>query len=220
MSLSLRSIKPRYQVFKERQFAFSYVVSLLMLAFSLFVNYYASIYAAESASSSVTDIILSNIPIFDVDGLFVFGPLVLWVCVALLLLMYPNKVPFTVKSIAFFILIRAGFISLTHIGPFNTVSPIESGANFLSYFSSGDDLFFSAHTGLPYLLALIYWESKLLRRVLVLCSMFFGVIVLMGHFHYSIDVASAFFITYAIYHIALKVFKRDKVFFEHHIITE
>lgn len=220
MALSLRGIKPRYQIFKEKRFAFFYVLAIIFLGVSLFANYYASLYAAERASSSVTDIILSNIRAFDVDGMFVYGPVVMWVCVALLLLMYPNKVPFTLKSIALFIVIRSVFVSLTHIGPFPSNIPLDFGSSFFSSFSSGDDLFFSAHTGLPFLLALIYWESKLLRTVLVTCSLFFGVIVLLGHFHYSIDVLGAFFITYTIYHIALKVFPKDKEFFEKHIIYD
>jgi hypothetical protein len=41
----------------------------------------------------------------------------------------------------------------------------------------------------------------------------FGVIVLLSHLHYSIDVFAAFFITYSIYHIALKLFDRDYEFF-------
>ena len=33
----------------------------------------------------------------------------------------------------------------------------------------------------------------------------------MGHLHYSIDIFAAFFITYAIYHIAVQIFKKEKL---------
>ena len=64
------------------------------------------------------------------------------------------------------------------------------------------------------ILALIFWDHKVLRIIFITTSVFFGIIVLMGHLHYSIDVLSAFFITYAIHHIAEVIFKRDKEYFE------
>jgi hypothetical protein len=39
----------------------------------------------------------------------------------------------------------------------------------------------------------------------------FGVVVLLGHLHYSIDVLSAFFISYGIYRIAEIIFHKDKM---------
>ena len=45
-------------------------------------------------------------------------------------------------------------------------------------------------------------------------AFFFGVVVLLGHLHYTIDVASAFFITYSIYHIAEWAFGKSKKMFE------
>ncbi len=43
---------------------------------------------------------------------------------------------------------------------------------------------------------------------------FLCAVVRRGHLHYSIDVAAAFFITYSIYHIAIRWFKKDKEIFE------
>jgi hypothetical protein len=81
---------------------------------------------------------------------------------------------------------------------------------------SGDDLFFSGHTGFPYLMALIFWNTKPLRWLFLAASIFFGGAVLLGHLHYSIDVFSAFFITYGIFNIAIRLFKNDFNFFSHH----
>lgn len=217
MTLTIGSIRKRYNIFKEDRFAISCVLSILALIASFYVNYYASIYAAQKVSNPVTDIILSNIRLFDVDGIFVYGPVILWVFVGLLFFAYPNKVPFTLKSVALFVVVRSLFISMTHIGTFVTIPLADPASSiFSSFFSYGADLFFSGHTGLPFLLALIFWDSIILRYVFVFSSIFFGIIVLLGHFHYSIDVFSAFFITYGIYHMALHMFPRDRVFFEKH----
>jgi hypothetical protein len=103
------------------------------------------------------------------------------------------------------------FVSLTHIGPFPLKLELES--KLLDFITSGNDLFFSGHTGLPFLIALIFWDHIYIRRLFLVSSVVFGVVVLLAHLHYSIDVFAAFFITYSIYHISLKVFKRDYEFF-------
>jgi hypothetical protein len=78
----------------------------------------------------------------------------------------------------------------------------------------GADSFFSGHTGMPFLGALVFWDDKLVRWVYILASIFFAIVVLLGHLHYSIDVFSAFFITYSIYRIADISFNKDKEVFE------
>ncbi|MBI3904685.1 MAG: hypothetical protein HY309_03785 [Pseudomonas fluorescens] len=40
-------------------------------------------------------------------------------------------------------------------------------------------------------------------------SVLFGISVLLGHLHYSIDVFGAFFITYSIFCLAKKFFPKD-----------
>jgi hypothetical protein len=179
-----------------------------MLIVGMFINFYAGTYATERASSSVTDIILSNTRVFDVDGLFMFGTLIFWVFLFFVCLSDIKRFPFAIKTLSLFIFIRAIFISLTHIGPFPSQILI-SPTNIISKFSFGGDLFFSGHTGIPFLMALVFWNIKPLRIIFLCASFFFGTIVLLGHLHYSIDVLSAFFITYTIFHIAEMVYKKD-----------
>jgi membrane-associated phospholipid phosphatase len=127
--------------------------------------------------------------------------------------MRPNYLPFAFKSVAVFILIRSVFISLTHIGPFPTHVIISSTFFNREAFNgifTGNDLFFSGHTGLPFLLALMIWNvDKKFRYVFLGFSVLFAVVVLLGHLHYSIDVLSAFFITYSIFQICKAWFKKD-----------
>ena len=200
--------------FLNKKFLLSFILSFIFLFGSFFVSYYASTYAQERASQPVTDIFLSNIPAVDVDGIFAFGPLVFWGLVAYLLLKEPKRIPYTIKTIALFVLIRAFFISLTHIGPFPVQSYVDYSMNVVKFFGSGSDLFFSGHTGLPFLIALVFWDYKILRCLFIATAVFFGIVVLLGHLHYSIDVLAAFFITYSIYRIAERVFPRDKKIFQ------
>lgn len=205
--------------FKQREFLLSFLASLVMIFIALVVNFYAGTYATSNASNSVTDIILTNINAFAVNDLFVEGTFYFFLFSILICLLYIRRFPFIFKSISLFIIVRAFFINLTHIGP----SPSQiliSPADILSKFSFAGDLFFSGHTGIPFLLALIFWDIKPLRFIFLGSSIFFAVIVLLGHIHYSIDVFSAFFITYTIYHISKILFKKDLNLFENEIHIE
>ena len=86
--------------------------------------------------------------------------------------------------------------------------------NIIDWFTFTGDMFFSAHTGLPFLAALLFWQNKIWRYVFLISSLIFGATVLLGHLHYSIDVFSAFFITYGIYHLAIKFFPKDYKLFK------
>ncbi|MEI7513300.1 MAG: phosphatase PAP2-related protein [bacterium] len=199
--------------FSDKFYLESLFAGMVALFGSLIVNFYAGTYATERASNPVTDIVLSNTPVYDLDGFFVFGPIVLILFVALLCLIRPQKLPFILKSTALFVIIRSVFISITHIGPFPDQMTIVTGANIIKDFTFGGDLFFSAHTGLPFLMALIFYKNKTLRYLFIGIAVLFGGVVLLSHRHYSIDVLSAFFITYTIYNIGLRLFKRDVVLF-------
>lgn len=209
----MQKIKESYQThFTNKQFLISLGTSFIFLIISIIANFYAGTYATENASFPVTDIVLSNIRVFDVDGLFVFGPIIFFIFVTMISLYSPRRLPFLIKSVALFVIIRSIFITLTHIGPFPT-QMIITNESFMDKFTFGGDLFFSGHTGIPFLMALVFWQDKTLRYFFLIYSIFMGTVVLLGHYHYSIDVLAAFFITYTIFHIASYLFKKDKEMF-------
>jgi len=194
--------------FIDKRFLLSSGSALILLVISFFVNFFAGTYASSVESNSVTDIILSHIRVYDVDAVFIYGALFFIFFIIYLCFRYPNYLPFTIKAIALFTVIRSMFIVLTHIAPFPTVVSIDV-INWLKDFSFSGDLFFSGHTGLPFLIGLIFWDKKYIRLFSIFSSIFFAIVVLMGHLHYSIDVFAAFFITYTIYHISEKFFAHD-----------
>lgn len=196
----------------DKNFLFSFFSGFGLLAISLIVQFFVSGYVARSSSESVTDIVLSNTRVYDVGGIFVWGSVILVIIGFFIALARINYVPFAIKSIALFTLIRAIFVSLTHISPFPTHALIESPFFNKEVFNgifTGNDLFFSGHTGIPFLLALACWNNKKLRFLFLGFSALFAIVVLLGHLHYSIDVLSAFFITYAIFDICKFLFKKD-----------
>lgn len=196
------------KLWSEPGFRLSIAFPAVLFVLSLVANFYAALYATERASNSVADIILSNIPVFDVEPLFVSGTLLLiafsvWMCLS-----KPWRIPFMLYALAFFFLIRSVFISLTHVGPFPTRIALDA-SELVSRLFGGADLFFSGHVGVAFLFALIFWHERYLRHLFLASSIFFGIIALLGHLHYSIDVFAAFFITYGIYDMAKYLFPKE-----------
>ena len=199
----------RYRhLFAKSDFRISMATSSAFFVASWFVNYWAIRFATERASNSVTDLILSNVPVFDVDGLFVYGTFIVAAIGIGIVFWHPKQIPFALKSVALFWIIRSIFTSLTHAAPFDYHIASQFGSSVNNIFF-GADLFFSAHTGMPFLGALAFWKQKGIRNVFLMGSLYFATIVLLGHLHYSIDVLSAFFITYGIFHIAVWLFPKD-----------
>lgn len=202
----------RFSAFRDWRFTVSVTEGVVLLAFGLVANYYAALFAASHGSGFVEDIVLSNTRVYDVETIFTYGAIFTGIFIAAVTLWNIRSGPFVLKSIGLFVLVRSFFVSLTHISPYPFHMSIHSTFFNNPYFNGifgGDDLFFSGHTGFPFLLALIFWEFKWLRITFLSLSVLFAVVVLLGHIHYSIDVFSAYFITYGIFHIALRLFGSD-----------
>ena len=209
----LRELFRRYRVYAVLQgFRLNMVFSVLFFALSLVLNELAILFATEKASNPVTDIILSNTPILDVNNLFVYGTMAAVVVSVLIGLAHPKRIQFTLHTITLFFVIRSIFVSLTHLAPFAPHVADDFGTTVNNAFF-GADQFFSAHSGLPFLGALMCWHQPRLRYFFLAISGFFAVVVLLGHIHYSIDVLAAFFITYGIYDIAVWLFPKDYALF-------
>jgi len=209
----MERLKNNYkEVWRKEGFILSVLTGLLFLVASLAINYIAGNYATERASNPVTDIILDNLPVMNTEFIFVNGLFIFLAFVAWLLLKEPKKLPFALKSIALWVVVRSIFITLTHLGPFPG-NDFDNYTDIIKNFTFGGDLFFSGHTGLPFLIALLFWENKHLRNAFIAVSLIFGASVLLGHLHYSIDVFAAFFITDGTYRISEKLFKKDRQLF-------
>ncbi|MFH0776168.1 MAG: phosphatase PAP2-related protein [Patescibacteria group bacterium] len=211
---TLKSFAAKHRtLWSDKFFIITAIIGVFFFALSLFVNYGAVKYTNIEAGNPTTDILLDNLPLVNTDFIFSEGALLFVIFVTILLILEPKTIPFTLKSVALFICIRSLFVIMTHLSPFpdHIIPDLDS----LGYFSSGADLFFSGHVGMPFLLALLYWQQKNLRRLFLLSSLTAAVAVILGHLHYTIDVFSAFFITYGIYHIAQIVFPKDYQIFTH-----
>jgi hypothetical protein len=211
----LPALEPTLALYRNLFASRAYVRSLsqgaAFLAASLIAIAAAVSFATTNASNYVADLVLHNVGPYNMRFAFVYGTFAVFAITAALLAWRPNRLPFALKAIALFLVVRAVFVSLTHIAP----SPIDpqAPAPFLNAIFYGSDQFFSGHTGMPFLCALCFWHMPQWRYFYLTATVFFGAVVLLGHYHYSIDVLAALFITHGIFQIACWMFRQDFTLF-------
>ncbi len=194
---------------------FSLAGALILLAGAYvaehFANLYELSYSARPTSTYVGDLLLDNLPVVNLNVIIIEGAFLAIVLGTLYVFLRPRYVLFTLKALALFVAIRALFVSLTHVGiyPGNIDPGLGLFDGIYTYLNFQTGFFFSGHTGLPFLLALIFWEDVPARVAFLALSAVFAVAVLLAHIHYSIDVFAAPFMTYGIFTIAKALFPRD-----------
>ena len=180
------------------------LLALLFLAMGLTATIVSSHYVDEINTVAVPDLILDAIPVIDLSFLFVWGILIVLIIYLAYTIYHPKTFHYSLGMLSLFLLVRSAFIILTHLkAPVGAIPVASQG--FLQFLTYSNDLFFSGHTGLPFLGFLVFKHSKI-RYFMLVASIILAITVLFMHVHYSIDVASAYFITYGIYIIGDKLF--------------
>jgi hypothetical protein len=181
------------------------LLAILFMALALAALVMSSNYVDELNSISVQDLILDLLPTVDLSPIFVWGLLIVVVVyLAYPLIFKPKKFHYALGMLSLFLLIRSAFVILTHLkAPAGAVH--VTGPGFMQVLSYSNDLFFSGHTGIPFLGFLVFDEPKI-KYFMLVASIILAIIVLLMHVHYSIDVASAYFITFGIYTLGKPLF--------------
>ncbi len=195
---------------RKRSMYLGIVLLVLAVVVQLTLGPYSSREAMGAAPAS--DIFLDNLPVVNLTFVIVLWAIAVWVLAWWLLVTNPKRLIFGTKAIALYIICRAFFVSLTHIGPYPmqySPGPDNVGFKLYQLFTFQGNYFFSGHTGFPFLIALLFWDEKLWRRFFLFLTAFFGLAVLLAHVHYSIDVFAAPFIVYGTFVITARIFRED-----------
>ncbi|MDB5259838.1 MAG: superfamily C-terminal [Candidatus Nomurabacteria bacterium] len=199
----------------DRAVLFHLLVSVGLFVISLLLTYIATTYTKTYSQYIVPDLLLDILPVINVGIIFFQGAFIFILILVGVLFYEPKYIPFVLESTALFFFVRSLFMVMTHLTApsveyYNYIHHENHVKEILFTVSSGNDLFFSGHAGYPFLLALIFWQSKYLRYFFLLSSLVGAVIVILGHLHYSIDVFSAFFIAYGVFEISRFFFKKER----------
>jgi len=189
------------------------LISIFFLLISISLIFLSGDYVEDYTNSVVVpDLILDHVGPYNLSFLFIW----LFVIVIILFFLYPliskpSELPYVINMFSLFYVVRSGFIIFTHLrAPHDAIQFASSGilSSLIQPLSFSNDLFFSGHAGLPFLGFLIHRDHKGLRYFMLFSSIILGITVLLMHVHYSIDVFSAFFITYGIYKIGNRFIRK------------
>ena len=198
-----------------------WAIVLLIIAFIVehFANAYSFAYSVRPTSAFVGDLLLDNLPLVNLNFIIIEGAIISIIASVIYVLFNPRYILFSLKTVALFIVVRAIFVSLTHVGIYpNHIDPgFGLFDQLYMYFNFQLGFFFSGHTGLPFLMALIFWDKYYTRVAFISLAVIFGIAVLLAHVHYSIDVFAAPFMAYGVYRMAQSFFRSDYKFTEKQI---
>jgi len=184
-------------------------LAIIFLIVAIILTYFAGIYVDKVNKIAVPDLILNNIPTLDLDVIFIYGIII----IITVLLAYPlffkiRELHRVISHLSLLLMVRAAFTCFTHLK-----TPLDAYVfqppHLLSFMYFNSDLFFSGHTAIPFLGFLLFKGHKI-RYFFLVASIIMALTVLFMHIHYTIDVLSAFFITYGTYKIGERFFRKIK----------
>jgi membrane-associated phospholipid phosphatase len=179
-----------------------FYIGLIALFLGGRLNFVSQTYLYKSVNQGITlpnlsDLILDNIPLWDVSfiyDLFAIISVVVFILYVIHKKEY-NKAPYFLLICGIFHIVRAIFIVLTPLGNPPFFAGSDHVFNGFSKFELG--VYPSGHIGVSFLLFL-FAKSKIYWILLLSCVIVITIALLLSHAHYSIDILSGIFFAYAI----------------------
>ena len=190
------------EVWQHKRFRYKTIIALLLVAIILILlpTFFAFIEKREGMV--LQDFVLDAIPAMDVS-IPTFA--IIWSVVLLVFYrIYQNPRLFLVVAYGFILMcvLRVLTISLLPLHPPPGLIVLKDPIANIAYGGNGifitKDLFYSGHTGNMFLFFLCL-EHKWDKIIALAASFLVGILVMVQHIHYSIDVFAAFLFTYFIY---------------------
>jgi len=190
------------EAWQEPRFRNKTIIALLLVAIILLSLPAFFAFIEKREGMVLQDYVLDAIPAIDVSiPTFV----IIWSVVVLVFYrIYHNPRLFLLIAYGFILMCLARIltISLLPLNPPAGIITLKDPIANIAYGGNGifitKDLFYSGHTGNMFLFFLCL-EAKWDKIIALTASFLIGLLVLVQHIHYSIDVIAAFIFTYFLY---------------------
>ena len=197
---------------RERYETLELSASAALFFGSLVLNRFAGAYIDKVGETAHTspDLLLGFLPIVDMRFLYL-GGFAVFAAMAVLHTLWRERprAAYIARNFALLIAARSALMILTPMKvPAGTLA--VDGYRFYDtvgrFFTARNDLFFSLHTGIPFMGFLVFTD-RAAKRACLAFSLIMAATVLLGRHHYSIDVAGAYLITYSLYRLEKRWFE-------------
>jgi membrane-associated phospholipid phosphatase len=198
VSFPFRFLESLPLVLRTRYLYISLICFFVGAALNIASQTYLHNYLSEGKTlPMLSDLILDNLPVMNVAlyyDIFALIPII----VVLIYIVHKkeyNRIPFIILMSAIFYIVRGVFIVLTPFGN----PPMFSGSDPLFNGFAKYDLgvYPSGHAGNVFLLYLIV-KNRGYKWIILVCLILVMITLFLAHGHYSIDILSGLFFSYAI----------------------
>jgi hypothetical protein len=193
-------------LFKSKYFYIGFFSVIAGMGLNIASQTYLHTYMSEGKTlPMLSDLILDNLPVIDLSLVYDI------VCLIPIFLMFVyvvhkkeyNRVPFMLLMVGLFYLVRGVFIILT---PFGNPPMFEGSNPLFNGFSKYElGVYPSGHAGNVFMLFLLARDS-VYKKIIIVCLTIVIIALFLSHGHYSIDIFSGIFFSYAIKAYGMKHF--------------
>jgi len=185
-----------------KKFIFLLSISIFIMIISIILTYSSSIYIYKNFGNPpiVKDWMWEKLPylkIFWLTEVLIIASIILGFIFA-----FKNNlflIPYAIILISIFHILRAGLIILTPLGFECYSGLIPYGRNSIWLFGN----YPSGHLSIPYL---IFMVSK--KKIFLLLTFLIGMIMLISHGHYSIDLIGTLLLVYPLFKFSEKYIRK------------
>ncbi|MBI5202704.1 MAG: phosphatase PAP2 family protein [Elusimicrobia bacterium] len=188
------------------------VLSGVLTFFVVSYFYYSQVgyYADQRHLPHSSDWLLRRLPEANLLPLLSYGWLALHLyAAAVAILYYPRQLPFMIFTLGLFMIVRTTFMALSPIGPphgmldMSKLDYVFSRAMGVVTFQN--EFVVSGHTSFPFLFYL-FFDTPWQKRIFLTGSVVMAIAVLVTRNHYTVDVLSAYLISYSVYCLSRKLY--------------
>ncbi|MBI4424710.1 MAG: hypothetical protein HY554_13335 [Elusimicrobia bacterium] len=191
-----------------------WVVTLagVLTLFLLSYFYYNQVgwYADQRHLPASSDWLLRRLPEANLLPILSWGWLALHLyAAAVAILYYPRQLPFMLFTLALFMFVRTTYMALSPIGaPHGMLDMSKLDYIFsraMGVITFNNEFVMSGHASFPFLFYL-FFDTVWQKRVFLAGSLVMAASVLVTRNHYTVDVLSAYFISYSVYCLSRKLY--------------